>query len=328
MAPDAVPLRLTRYRGGMRGPILLAHGLGVSSRIFSTDTIGTNLVEFLCAQGFDVWLADLRVSIDLAASDHSWTADDVAMKDFPALARHRALRHARQEFDALVHCFGATTLLHVGARWTAGHAIDHRVADRRACGRAVAASTRRVRRLPDGIAFRGLTTLSARTNVASGFERVADSALAWLPRANAEQCTSATCHRISALGRLYQHEQLSPETHDALPDLFGKASLAALEQVAAIVRRGRLVTARGGDEYLPHVARLALPVTFIHGALNGYYWPESTAATHDLLRRAHGDKLYERHVVPRYGHLDCIFGKNASLDVYPLMLRHLNRVGS
>src|SRR6185295_9166798 len=65
MTSDGVQLRLTRYRGGPRGPILLAHGLSVSSRIFTTDTIATNLLEFLCAHGFDVWLIDLRVSIDL-----------------------------------------------------------------------------------------------------------------------------------------------------------------------------------------------------------------------------------------------------------------------
>jgi cholesterol oxidase len=32
--------------------------------------------------------------------------------------------------------------------------------------------------------------------------------------------------------------------------------------------------------------------------------------------------------VPGYGHIDCIFGKNAATDVYPLMLRHFDRIGS
>lgn len=36
-----VPLVLTRYKGGTKGPVVLAHGLGVSSRIFSIDTIET-----------------------------------------------------------------------------------------------------------------------------------------------------------------------------------------------------------------------------------------------------------------------------------------------
>jgi cholesterol oxidase len=37
-----------------------------------------------------------------------------------------------------------------------------------------------------------------------------------------------------------------------------------------------------------------------------------------------GAEHYERHVIPGYGHLDCIFGKNAAVDVYPLILRYLD----
>jgi cholesterol oxidase len=29
-------------------------------------------------------------------------------------------------------------------------------------------------------------------------------------------------------------------------------------------------------------------------------------------------------VVPNYGHIDCIYGKNAVNDIYPLMLKHLD----
>ena len=39
---DGKILRLTRYQGGSKGPLILTHGLGVSSLIFSIDTIDTN----------------------------------------------------------------------------------------------------------------------------------------------------------------------------------------------------------------------------------------------------------------------------------------------
>ena len=42
-----VEIRLTRFDGGNKGPVVMFHGLGVSSGIFSLDTIETNLVEFL-----------------------------------------------------------------------------------------------------------------------------------------------------------------------------------------------------------------------------------------------------------------------------------------
>lgn len=59
--------------------------MGVSSRIFSLDTIETNLLEFLYAHGYDVWLLDYRGgSIELPASAQRFSADDVAQYDYPA----------------------------------------------------------------------------------------------------------------------------------------------------------------------------------------------------------------------------------------------------
>ena len=56
---DGKRLRLTRYRGGNKGPVILVHGLGVSSLIFSIDTIETNLLECLFEEGYDCWLSRL-----------------------------------------------------------------------------------------------------------------------------------------------------------------------------------------------------------------------------------------------------------------------------
>jgi cholesterol oxidase len=150
-----------------------------------------------------------------------------------------------------------------------------------------------------------------------------------LPTAHGESCDSDVCRRITFLfGRLYQHAQLSPATHDALPELFGRSSVAAFEQLAAVVRRRHVVSSSGGNDYLPHLERLAIPITFIHGALNRCYLPESTEATYSLLCQRNDPSLYERHVVPRYGHIDCIFGKNTAIDIFPLIRRHLDRVAS
>ena len=57
---DGVQLRLTRFPGGVRGPVILAPGFGTSSLAFLIDTIDTNLTEFLYAHGYDVWLVELR----------------------------------------------------------------------------------------------------------------------------------------------------------------------------------------------------------------------------------------------------------------------------
>ncbi|MCA1675241.1 MAG: choline dehydrogenase, partial [Actinobacteria bacterium] len=106
---DGVQLLLTRYQGGAKGPVILSHGLGISSRIFSIDTIETNLLEFLYAHGYDVWLLDYRASIELSASAGRFTGDDVAKYDYPAaVATVRAVT-ASETVQMVVHCFGATT---------------------------------------------------------------------------------------------------------------------------------------------------------------------------------------------------------------------------
>ena len=62
---------------------------------------------------------------------------------------------------------------------------------------------------------------------------------------------------------------------------------------------------------------------FIHGAENACFLPRSTEETVAALSQANGAGLYKRHVIPDYGHIDCIFGKHAARDVYPHILEHL-----
>jgi cholesterol oxidase len=83
------------------------------------------------------------------------------------------------------------------------------------------------------------------------------------------------------------------------------------------------VNFEGNDIYLPHLDRLAIPITFIHGAKNECFLPESTEITLHDLSEANGSSLYKRQVIRGYGHIDCIFGKEAVRDVFPFILEHL-----
>ena len=124
---------------------------------------------------------------------------------------------------------------------------------------------------------------------------------------------------------LYDHAQLNADLHDNLHELFGVANLKLFEHLALMARRGHVVAVDGSDVYLPHLDRMAIPITFIHGAQNQCFVPKSTETTYNLLRQRNDPALYERHVIPDYGHIDCIFGKNAVNDVYPHILRHLEK---
>jgi cholesterol oxidase len=50
----------------------------------------------------------------------------------------------------------------------------------------------------------------------------------------------------------------------------------------------------------------------------------STETTFNMLVDRFGAQQYERHLIPGYGHLDCIFGKNAAVEVYPVIARYLD----
>jgi cholesterol oxidase len=146
-----------------------------------------------------------------------------------------------------------------------------------------------------------------------------------MPRA--ERTRDATSNRITALyGRLYQLDQLNNATVESgLAEMFGEANIDAFKQLALFARSGRVLDRDGRDVYLPHLDRLALPIAFIHGAKNACFRPESTARTLSRLSQANGRQLYDRHVIPGYGHIDCIFGKDAAKDVFPIILAHLDK---
>ena len=106
---DGLQLRLTRYQGGAKGPVMLVHGLGVSSLAFSTDLIDTNMTEYLYAHGYDVWLLDFRSSIELSYATTQYTADDIALYDYPAAVQKVRDVTGAKDIQVVAHCYGAIT---------------------------------------------------------------------------------------------------------------------------------------------------------------------------------------------------------------------------
>jgi cholesterol oxidase len=327
---DGKILRLTRYRGGSKGPVVLSHGLGVSSLIFSIDTIETNLLEYLVAAGYDCWLLDYRASVDLPSARELWTADDVARQDYPAaLAKVRTVTGA-PTVQVVAHCFGATTFSMAMLAGLEG--VRSAVISQIATDYVVPWFPQRLLaylRAPSLFDSLGIDVVDARATTADGpLERMLDWLLRLIvPMPRAERTRDATSNRITALyGRLYQLDQLNNATVESgLAEMFGEANIDAFKQLALFARSGRVLDRDGRDVYLPHLDRLALPIAFIHGAKNACFRPESTARTLSRLSQANGRQLYDRHVIPGYGHIDCIFGKDAAKDVFPIILAHLDK---
>ncbi|MFM0066085.1 alpha/beta fold hydrolase [Paraburkholderia aspalathi] len=331
---DGTRLRLTRYAGPSDKPlrpVLLIHGSGVSSRIYSTDLIGTNLVEYLCAAGYDVWLVDLRVSIEMPSVMVPTNVDKVAREDIPAaVAKVRELTKV-PDIQVLGHCMGGLaltmSLLH-GLKGVRSAVISQ------VSAHPVPGTLEKIKcglHVPDIMQHLGVLDLTAFTEHRSWPQNLLDEALRLYPLSHKQGCGSPICHRATFLyGLLYEHEQLNETLHANLQELLGVHDIAVFKHLAAMVRAGKVVDADGKDVYLSGadgmkgLDGLRLPIGFIHGEKNETYLPKSTLLTYDMLVQQWPEQPYERHLIPNYGHIDCILGKNAAVDVYPVIARYLN----
>jgi len=368
-------------------PIILLHGMAVSSSIFSTVTINTNLVEHLTARGFDVYVPELRMSIAVpeVVISGRYDLDTIALRDIPGViadvcadfAQRRGVPLDGVRVSVLGHCAGgsalAISLLHDQCPATRGRL--HKVAfsqvsifSEAAFGNSIKAHLH----LSEILTFAPLATAltvggagaflcrlawlhweswtpqSAITFMALGvallwwgvhrlcwrltgidpgsyhcplFECLI-CVWAWcLNGCSRESCSQGCCHWITFLyGLLYQHENLNHDTHAAFPSLFGLGSMRLFNQLAASCRRGCVVQLPA--DAIDRFVATGTPVRIVHGSRNRC-WARSGAVRtinelHAAVGRTGGDvNMYTLSEVADYGHLDCIFGKDAATDVYP-----------
>jgi cholesterol oxidase len=323
---DDAWLRLTRYEGGRRGPVLLAAGFGMSAMSFIGGTIDTNLTEHLVAKGYDVWLFDYRAGIDLPSSRTSFTLDDIATEDWPAAVAEVLRVTGASSVQAVGHCVGSVSLMMALA---SGVLPDVRSAvcmqfplhpETSMLNRAKAALG-----VGSMLGELGLNRVAPFTG-GSVVKKLLDLGLRAVPMPAGERCSKPVCRWINAIyGCTHTHEQLDDATHARLDNMFGVGNLRALDHMAVIMKARKVLAADGADSYVSHPERLRLPILLVQGESNYIFRPEGSLRTLRWLQEANDPALYERVVLPGYAHLDALIGRDAHVDVFPVVSGHLDR---
>lgn len=329
---DGATLRLTRHRGGSKGPVMLVHGAGVYSGMFALDTVEESFASYLARHGYDVWRLDWRASIQLPLRQH--TLDDAATYDFPAAVRAIRAHTGAPSVQAVVHCAGAIAFF---MSLASGLLPDVRcvTCSQVALHYRVPAATRvkSVLHVPDLVRSAGLDYLSPTEDPK---HPVFQSMFGELVDLVHHECSSTVCHRITFLyGHLYRHDRMNAETHERLGEQFGKCNITAFQHLGQLTRRGTAArfdhgaaenTRRYGTSEPPTYldpSHLRIPITFVSGEKNETFLPTSTELTFGWLRAANPDIAYQRHVVPGYGHIDTFMGARARTDTFPLFMEQL-----
>ncbi|GAA0368727.1 hypothetical protein GCM10009530_18390 [Microbispora corallina] len=343
---DELGLQLTRFRRhGEPGPeaqddvVLLVHGLTSSSDMFIMPE-HTNLVGFLHDNGYgDVWALDFRMSnrFPYNVETRRHTLDDIAHYDFPAALRELRRHVGARRIHVVAHCLGSVSF-HMSLFSGAVDGIASLVAN------SVGLTPRvhpwaRVK-LTFGPALleygTGLPYLDPRFADAPPLTR--RKLLAQAVSLLHPECREPACHMQSFMwgsGRpaMYRHRNLRPETHvhERLADLNGACDLHYYRHVRKMVAAGHAVKfdpadrrhAALPDDYLVNIADVDTPILYLTGDHNDVF-TDSNIVCHRLLSKAAPGR-HELRILPGYGHIDTLIGRNAHQDVFPHILDFVKR---
>ena len=323
---DGIELKLTRFKGGTKGPVILTPGFGTSAHAYTIDTTDTNYPEFLYERGYDTWVLDYRASPHLRSGATQFTLDDIARYDYPAAVDYVRSVTERESVQIMAHCVGSMTMLMALGHGLKG--VRSAVASQLTLHPRVA-PLNKVRSglyMANFLSAIGVDTLTTdNRKEASWSEKLYDAALRLYP-AGKEYCSSNFCRRMMFMyGEVFDHDQLNSATHDAIHEAFGVANLTTFTQISQAVRDGHVKGADGDDVYLRGYEGFKLPIAFLHGENNRLFLPEGSLKTMEYLSEKNGSQYYTRHVIKDYAHMDCFIGKNAARDVYPVVTAELDR---
>lgn len=332
---DGFLILLTHYEQKNKegkGPLLVVHGGSVSSKMFTLPTLEKNFAQFLYDQGYDIWLLDWRVSINLSV--RLSTLAHAAKYDFPAAEDFILKRTRKDSIQAVVHCIGSLAFfISVQQGWlknvrsiAASAVALHPIVGTVERGKTAIHLAAQLRRL-------GMTEVSP---LADPTYPLYSAAVTALVDSVHHECTSTVCHKLTFMyGHSFLHEALNLETHARLAEQFGPCNLQTLIHVEQCINLGHMalydygvagnLEEYDGKEAPPSCVDDAsnfknVKIRLISGECNQLFVPLSTKATLLWLKKKNPQGDYDRVVIKDHGHWDVFAGANSDLDCYPHFL--------
>jgi cholesterol oxidase len=289
---------------------------------YCIDSVPQNFVEFLVAEGFDVWLFDWRTSPLLDGHERPYTFDDVARYDWPAAVAEVQLQTGKTRVSVLAHCLSSPAFfLSLLRGYTAPSSIRAFVASQVGLHlEFTRIGTAKLKMRLDRLLPAGNMIHQKPSQTVGQVSDLAVSALSCL-LPTTFSCNNRACQRhVATFGELILHSRIDPVTHAIIGDLVPECVAGFVKDVAVWGRRDSILT----DHDSIHLDRLSLPIHLISGEENRMFIPRSTERTYQLLCDANGSAYYKRTVFPGFGHLDCYFGKGASTIIWPSIVASLD----
>jgi len=358
--PEAIPvttedhcqLELRRHTGtkGHR-PVLLVHGASAASATFRIGERQT-LVDYLLAQGFEVWTLDWRAGMrraqDLYCGNRStdFTIDAAARYDVPAAIKRISELGSEKKIAIVGHCMGGGIVSQGIAR---GHIANAQVESVVLSGL--------------GLFYKG-----AIDNMLKAEDQVLEEILAngqallhpmrrwdpsvctqdprdgpwdplmeepysvWLRMPLRHDCNNHLCHRLSYMfGMPFLPDKIPSIHRDHLPSQFGYIPMKFFLHCSQNLRRGYAAPfgsmKRPDPAYLNRAAFQQFNLTLITGDLNSLWHRDSIDTMYEWLRRGRTSEQprgLRKHVIRDYGHQDLLWGTGAPEDVFPHILAGLS----
>ncbi|CAK7274764.1 hypothetical protein SEPCBS57363_006328 [Sporothrix epigloea] len=318
-------------------PLLFVPGASVDHQIFALPTIRFNAVNYFTRAGYRVFVMVPRIGKS-GQSNTKWTTYDARLDIRASLETVRA-ECGVGEVYVIAHCMGsvalATGLLDgtIPSKWLLGLSCSQVFMNPIwNAANMLKASTAATQFPLDKIygAVAGSWFDCSTSSHDSLMQRAINQAIRLMPGARRELCRSAVCHRITLLyGRCWNHTNLNDATHRQMDRFFGGISMNALRLLMLQGSQGHVMNNDFEVLTTPENVRKhleGLPIFQFVGQDNAVLSPRATEKTYEILCDTFASGTYRRHVIPRYGHLDCWMGRNAWMDVFPILRAEIDRV--